>query len=152
MDRGLSMPRGPSQRLAGSRVLVVDDDEAIRAYLLAVFADEGAAICEAADGVEALEAAVHHRPDVITLDLSMPGRDGIEVFTDLRTNPATEHIPVCIVSGHPEFRQLIFERPVEPPEGFVTKPFDPEELLRTLRRILALGARRRARQHEPGRD
>jgi CheY-like chemotaxis protein len=129
--------------LAGTRVLVVDDEEDVRTYLLAVFADAGAEIAEAADGTEALEMVAARRPDLITLDLSMPGRDGVEAFCDLRRNPATAGIPICVVTGHPEFRSLIYERPEAPPEGFLGKPVDPDTLVRTVRRILGL-ARRRA--------
>ena len=131
--------------LSGSVVLVVDDDEDIRTFLLALFADHGAGLCEAADGNEAIEMARTKHPDLITLDLSMPGRDGVTTFCDLRADPQTADIPVCIVTGHPEFRKVIYERPVAAPEGFVTKPVDPDELVRTVRRILALRSRSRQR-------
>ena len=131
--------------LQGSVILVVDDDEDIRTFLLALFADHGAGLCEAADGEEALEVARDKRPDLITLDLSMPGRDGVTTFCDLREDPATRDIPVCIVTGHPEFRRVIYERPVTAPDGFVTKPVDPDELVKTVRRILALRSRRGGR-------
>ncbi len=128
--------------LTGYRILVVDDDEDIRTFLLALFADAGAQICEAADGDEALRVALEARPDLITLDLSMPGRDGIETFCDLRRTSETADIPVCIVTGHPEFRELIYSRPERAPDGFVNKPIDAEELVRTVRRILGLLQRR----------
>ena len=130
-----------SSPLAGSLILVVDDDEDIRTFLLALFADHGASLCEAEDGNEAMEMALAKRPDLITLDLSMPGRDGVETFCDLRESAETADIPVCIVTGHPEFRKVMYERPVTPPEGFVRKPVDPDELVRTVRRILALRSR-----------
>jgi len=75
----------------------------------------------------------------------MPGRDGVSTFCELREDPDTREIPVCIVTGHPEFRKVIYERPVAAPEGFVTKPVDPDELVRTVRRILALRSRSRRR-------
>ncbi len=132
--------------LSGSVVLVVDDDEDIRTFLLALFADHGAGLCEAADGDEAMEMAREKRPDIITLDLSMPGRDGVTTFSDLRADPLTADIPICVVTGHPEFRKVLYERPVPAPEGFVTKPVNPDELVRTVRRILALRSRSRSRR------
>ena len=132
--------------LSGSVVLVVDDDEDIRTFLLALFADHGAGLCEAADGDEAIEVAKNKHPDLITLDLSMPGRDGVSTFCDLRNDPQTSDIPVCIVTGHPEFRRVIYERPVKAPEGFVCKPVNPDELVKTARRILALRSRSRSRR------
>ncbi len=135
----------PLGRLNGYCVLVVDDDEEIRTFLATLMTDEGAAALQAADGDEALATAVRARPDLITLDLSMPGREGIDTFCDLRENPATEKIPVCIITGYPEYRTLIYDRPVAPPEGFINKPCDPEHVVRTIRRILGLGKRRRTR-------
>jgi len=132
--------------LSGSVILVVDDDEDIRTFLLALFADHGAGLCEAADGDEAMDVAKARKPDLITLDLSMPGRDGVTTFCDLREDPQTASIPVCIVTGHPEFRRVIYERPVTAPEGFVCKPVNPDELVRTVRRILALKSRSRSRK------
>lgn len=138
--------RAPAPRLQGCRVLVVDDDEDTRTFLLALFADAGAQLCEAADGDEAIDVARRERPDIITLDLSMPGKDGIKTFCELRRTPATEQIPICIVTGHPEYRKLIYDRPERQPEGLVYKPFDPGHLVMTLRRILGLRARRARRR------
>ena len=138
----------PLGRLNGYCVLVVDDDEEIRTFLTTLMTDEGAAALQAADGDEALATAIRAKPDLITLDLSMSGRDGIETFCDLRENAATEEIPVCIITGHPEFRKVIYERPVTPPEGFIYKPFDPEHVVETVRRILGLGKRKKTREAE----
>ncbi len=136
----------PLGKLNGSCVLVVDDDEEIRIFLATLLADEGAAVLEASDGDEALETAARAKPDLITLDLSMPGRDGIETFCELRENAATEETPVCIITGYPEYRKLIYDRPVTPPEGFINKPCDPDHVVTTIRRILTLGERKRARE------
>jgi CheY-like chemotaxis protein len=130
------------ETLRGFRILVVDDEEDIRTFLLTVFADAGAEICEACDGREAVKIAHARTPDLITLDLSMPGRDGIEAFCDLRSTPGLEEIPICIVTGHPEMRSLIYDRSTSPPEGFLSKPVDPKELLSTVRRILRLRQRK----------
>jgi CheY-like chemotaxis protein len=145
MDDRKLLGDAPIGKLSGHCVLVVDDDEEIRTFLATLMTDEGAAALQAADGDEALATAIRSRPDLITLDLSMPGRDGIETFCDLRENPATEEIPVCIITGYPEYRKLIYDRPVAPPEGFIYKPCDPEHVVRTIRRILGLRKRKRAR-------
>ncbi len=138
----------PLGKLGGAKVLVVDDDEEIRTFLTTLLTDEGALTFEAADGIEALEVAERRRPDLITLDLSMPGRDGIDTFTDLRNNSATEEIPVCIITGHPEFRKVIYDRPVTPPEGFLNKPCDPDLVVDTIRRILNLRKRKESRSKD----
>jgi CheY-like chemotaxis protein len=96
--------------LAGRKILVVDDEEDVRAFLTMVFEDAGAEVITATDGDEAIAMASEHKPDLISLDLSMPGKDGVEAFVELRKNPETEEIPVCVVTGHPEFRQVIYDR------------------------------------------
>ncbi len=122
--------------LAGRTVLVVDDEEDARTFIATVLEDAGARIVHAADGDEALAVARRERPDLITLDLSMPGKDGVEAFTELRRDPELSTTPVCIVTGHPEFRTVIYDRPVNPPEGYMDKPVEGEALLKNVRRIL----------------
>ena len=115
--------------LAGRKVLVVDDEEDVRSFLMMVFEDAGAEVLSASDGDQAVAMAREHQPDLISLDLSMPGKDGVETFVELRRTAETEEIPVCVVTGHPEFRQVIYDRPVPPPEGYLGKPVDEEKLV-----------------------
>ena len=115
--------------LAGRKILVVDDEEDVRLFLTTVFEDAGAEVITAMDGNEAVSMAREHQPDLISLDLSMPGKDGVEAFVELRKTPETEEIPVCVVTGHPEFRQVIYDRPVAPPEGYLGKPVDEDKLV-----------------------
>jgi CheY-like chemotaxis protein len=72
----------------------------------------------------------------------MPKHDGIETFCRLRETPELAQIPICIVTGHPEMRSLIYDRPAPPPEGFLAKPVDPDTLVSTVRRILGLRRRK----------
>ncbi len=134
-----------AEPLEGRRILVVDDEEDVREFLLMVLADAGSQVCEAADGAEALEVARRERPDLITLDLSMPGVDGVEAFTQLRTDPELGDTPICIVTGHPEFRTVIYDRPVRPPEGYMDKPVDEANLVATIRRIIGLAEKKSRR-------
>ena len=125
--------------LAGRKILVVDDEPDLRVFYGSVLEDNGATILEAADGETALELAVAEKPDLITLDLSMPGMDGGKVFAALRTHEVTAEIPVCIITGRPELRSLIYDRPVPPPEGYLDKPVNEETLLRNVRKIFEVG-------------
>jgi Fe-S oxidoreductase/CheY-like chemotaxis protein len=115
--------------LAGRKILVVDDEEDVRTFLTMVFEDAGAEVITATDGDEAVAMASEHQPDLISLDLSMPGKDGVEAFVELRKTEKTREIPVCVVTGHPEFRQVIYDRPVTPPEGYLGKPVDEDKLV-----------------------
>ena len=81
--------------LAGRKVLVVDDEEDVRSFLMMVFEDAGAEVVSASDGDQAVAMAREHQPDLISLDLSMPGKDGVETFVELRRTAETEEIPVC---------------------------------------------------------
>ena len=150
MDDRALLGDAPLGKLNGYRILVVDDDEEIRTFLTTLLSDEGAATFEAGDGNQAIEKARSTTPDLITLDLSMPGKDGIETFCDLRNDPSSENIPVCIITGHPEFRKVIYDRPVSPPEGFLEKPCDPDHVVKTIHRILGLAKRKRAREGGAG--
>ncbi len=123
--------------LSGRRILVVDDEEDTRTYISMVLEDNGAETIQAGDGDTALDMAQNGEPDLITLDLAMPGKNGIDVFIALRADERTRHIPVCIITGHPELRRLIYERPASPPpEGFLYKPVDERSLLLSVRKVL----------------
>jgi len=122
--------------LAGRKILVVDDEEDIRTFLVTVFEDAGAEVTEAADGDECIAKAKTFKPDLISLDLSMPGKSGVDAFVELRKTEGLESIPVCVVTGHPEFRQVIYDRPVPPPEGYLNKPVDEDKLVSYVAHII----------------
>jgi len=128
--------------LQGRKILVVDDEEDARTFISTVLEDAGAEIIEAADGDQALAMAAKEKPDLITLDISMPGKDGVEVFGELRKGAATAGIPVCVVTGHPEFREVIYQRAVPPPDGYLNKPVQEDKLVKDLRRIFDLKERK----------
>ena len=126
----------PAASLQGYKILVVDDEPDILTYLGIVLEDQGATVLRASDGEEALELAIQQKPDLITLDLSMPGKDGGMVFEEIRNHPDLSATRVCIITGKPELRRLIYDRPVRPPEGYLDKPIDEEILLTNVRKIL----------------
>ncbi|MEW6758136.1 MAG: response regulator [Acidobacteriota bacterium] len=123
---------------AGKTVLVVDDEPDMVAFIGAVLEDNGATVLRASNGEEALDLARTRRPDLMTLDLSMPGKSGVDVFIALREDPELRTLPICVITGKPEMRRLIYERPVPPPEGFMNKPVDEESLVLNVRKIFEL--------------
>jgi CheY-like chemotaxis protein len=127
--------------LSQFKILVVDDEPDSRTFLSTVLEDEGATVLEASNGQEGLDLARREHPDLMTLDLEMPGMDGAQVFEVMRTEEALSTIPVCIISGHPELRRLIYQRTVPPPDGYLDKPVDEARLLLNVRKILALSHR-----------
>ena len=124
--------------LAGYRILVADDEPDFVTFVSTVLEDNGASVISASDGNRAFELAKSEKPDLITLDISMPGKSGIEVFELLRKTPETRNIPVCIITGKPEMRRLIYDRPVPPPEGYLNKPVDEETILFNVRKTLKI--------------
>jgi len=84
---------------AAARVLVVDDDRRIRTVLVDLLSAEGYQVREAGDGAEALDSMQQWAPDVVLLDISMPGMDGLETIRRIKGSPSTKHIPVVIVTG-----------------------------------------------------
>lgn len=122
--------------LDGYKILVVDDEPDFVSFASAILEDNGANVVTAYDGFEALEVAKRENPDLITLDITMPGKDGKEVFEAMRKDPGLKSIPVCIITGQPELRKLIYDRNVPPPNGYIDKPISEESLLKNVRRIL----------------
>ena len=125
--------------LNGRRILVVDDEEDVRTFLTTVLEDAGAEVLIAKDGEEAIAVAGKEKPDLITLDLSMPGRDGGEVYEAIRKDKDLEALPVCVITGRPELRKLIYDRDFRRPEGYLDKPVSEDDVLVNLRKILELG-------------
>ncbi len=126
----------PTASLAGRRILVADDEPDFVTFVSTVLEDNGATVIQATDGNQAFDMAKTEKPDLITLDISMPGKSGVEVFELLRNTEETSQIPVCIITGKPEMRQVIYDRPVPPPEGYLAKPVDEEGILLNVRKVL----------------
>ena len=115
-------------------VLVVDDDHVACDLLYAYLQPAGFNVVECYDGVEALRLAKEIRPDVISLDLIMPGIDGWEVLARLKTDPTTSQIPVVMASS-------VQEHGIANGLGaaaYLTKPIQAETLTSTLRRLIPL--------------
>jgi len=123
--------------LSGYTILVVDDDADAREFIGTVLSDASATIVEAKDGFEALEVALREKPDLVTLDITMPGKTGAQVYEEMREHPDLKGIPVCIVSGQPELRKLIYQRVVPPPDGYLDKPINEGALMLIVRKLLA---------------
>jgi CheY-like chemotaxis protein len=125
--------------LNGREILVVDDEPDQLTYIGTLLEDNGATTLRANNGEQAIDLARRERPDLITLDLAMPGQSGAEVFEILRSDEDLHQIPICIITGRPELRRLIYETPgPTKPEGYLDKPINEELLLLTIRRILKI--------------
>ncbi len=124
--------------LQGKKILVVDDEPDVVTYLCTLLEDHGMVTESAADGVEALERARSGRPDLITLDMSMPEKSGVKTYRELQDDEDLAAIPVVIVTGlSRDFEGFIkSRRQVTPPAGYIAKPITEDEVIEVLRGIL----------------
>jgi CheY-like chemotaxis protein len=134
-----------TEKQAAKKILILDDEPDVVTYLETLLQDHGYETIAAADGRTGIEKMRSERPDLVTLDISMPEKSGVRFYRELRDDPELAKTPVVVVTAvtgyglDPEgFRQFISTRKqVPPPEGFVAKPIDKEELLETIKKILA---------------
>ena len=110
-----------------TKVLVIDDEAPIRLLCRVNLEAEGMQVLEAADGPAGLETARSEKPDVVLLDVMMPGLDGWRVAEELLDDPRTESIPIVFLTARAELRDRA--RGIDLGGiDYVTKPFDPVEL------------------------
>ncbi len=116
------------------RILVIEDDADIRSICEHIFAWPGHDVATALDGEPGLELVESFEPDVIALDIMMPGIDGLTVLAALRGSAKTRDIPVVVVSARTlnADRLRAFEAGAD---DYVSEPFDPNVLLRVLERV-----------------
>jgi CheY-like chemotaxis protein len=118
---------------ATATILTVEDDPIVRADLRLILEDAGFEVCpEARDGLEAVELAREHRPDLILLDLGLPHLDGVEAARRILHE---RDVPIVALTGHSNSEVL--DRAVEAgATGYVLKPFSARQLVGTLREVL----------------
>lgn len=117
---------------ATGRVLLIEDDEAIADVLRRTLRQEGHEVRSAGDGVEALAAADEFIPDLVILDLGLPGLDGVEVCRRLR---ASSDVPILILTARSELDDRI-EGLDSGADDYLVKPFERQELLARMRSLL----------------
>ncbi len=110
------------------KILLVDDEENIRFLYEEEFKDEGYTVISAANGNEALECFASDRPDLVILDIQMPGINGIEILRQMKTIDAS--VPVILSSAYPEFKQ---DLGAWASEDYVVKSSDLKQLKEVVR-------------------
>ncbi len=107
-----------------SQILVVDDEQAICEFVRAFLEDEGYSVSVGRNGAEALHKIRAQRPDLVLMDIMMPGLDGREVVRQLHGHPVYSAIPVILMSAATRW-----DHAVDGPIQFLSKPFDLDRLL-----------------------
>ncbi len=118
-----------------SKVLLVDDEDSLRKVMKDLLERDGYVVTEARDGVQALDQVDRVGPDIIVLDLNLPGLDGYGVLSHLRSRPATANIPVIVLTakGDEDNEVRVFELGAD---DFLTKPFRARALSARLEAVL----------------
>jgi len=118
------------------KVLVVEDDRSIQMVLELVLTRM--AKCEvlcASEGPQGLAMALEHKPDVMLLDLMLPGMDGFEICQKTKANPSTRHIPIIFLTAQPQ-PAAIAKAMALGAAGYIIKPFDPVKLIEQINEAL----------------
>lgn len=134
----------PSLHAPPARILIGDDDSCMRALLEELLADEGYEVISAADGHSLVRLAQECAPDIILVDLVMPGMDGYEAIRQLRNDTRTAHIPMLILTGSTRSDDVVigFDSGAD---DYIVKPFDIFSLLARIRSHLRRATQRPVR-------
>ena len=128
------------------KILVVDDEPDVVAYLVSLFEDNNYIVVSASDGEDAMNKLKSEKPDLVTLDISMPEKSGVRFYREVKQDAALKDIPVVIVTGvestqdggtGSDFHRFLSTRKsIPPPDGFITKPIEKAELLGAVKKCL----------------
>jgi two-component system cell cycle response regulator DivK len=121
--------------VAGKRILVIEDHEENRRLLRDLLTSFGYELTEALTGEEGLTAAAASPPDLILMDIQLPGIDGYETTRRIKSNPGLRHIPVIAVTSYALSGDDV-KAFAAGCDAYVTKPFDPAELLEKIKGYL----------------
>ena len=124
--------------------LVVEDEPDYATLISEILQEDGYSVAMASDGIEALGSVRKQRPDVITLDIQMPRKGGVEFYRELKSDPEFNEIPVVVVTGITRddrdmetfVRTFLEVEHLPMPDAYLEKPVDDEELLRVIRDAL----------------
>jgi len=115
-------------------ILVVDDEESVRRVVVRMLGDEYV-VLEATNGWEAVDIAHRHQPDIILMDIMMPKMDGYIACSKIKTDQATKHIPIVMLTAVGQELNKKLARTMGA-EGYITKPFTQQDLLDAIYRLV----------------
>jgi CheY-like chemotaxis protein len=120
------------------KILIVDDEPDVVTYLMTLLEDAGYRTVCASNGEEGLEKVRGESPDLITLDISMPEKSGVRLYTELRKDDGLKSIPVIVVTGiQGEIEKFLStRRQIPPPDDFVAKPVDRQALVDKVKKLI----------------
>jgi two-component system chemotaxis response regulator CheY len=116
-----------------SRILIVDDSKFMRMLLADLLTRNGFEVLEAESGEQAVKVFLEESPDLVTLDILMPGRDGIETLQDLRAQSPEARVVMVTALGMEDYIKRALDSGAD---GFILKPFSAEKVLETVQEVL----------------
>lgn len=119
----------------GTRILIVDDSATIVALLRKILRQDGYATLEAADAERGVELARAERPDLVFLDIVLPGMNGFAALRIMRRDPLTRDIPVIMISGNEHATEQFYAQRIGA-DDFMKKPFSRSEVFARIERLL----------------
>jgi two-component system, OmpR family, phosphate regulon response regulator PhoB len=128
--------------MSSKTAVVIDDEEDITTFLSTILEENGFTVRVAHEAAGGEDLIRESPPDIILLDIMMPGRSGVQLFARLRGDEATRGIPLMIVSGIKDqlgidFGDIGDRMSKRKPDGVVEKPIDPERLMDVVNRVLS---------------
>jgi len=119
-----------------AKIFIIEDESDLVKALVIRLKAEGFQTACVTDGISALERAREEKPDLILLDICLPGRNGFEVFQQLRQDPATEHIPIVFLTARSTMENRQKARHLGA-AGYVIKPFQWANLIKLVHDVLS---------------
>jgi CheY-like chemotaxis protein len=117
-------------RQMAKKILIIDDDPIIVKYLKTLLEDNGYETCVATSSSEGLKVVRAEKPDLITLDLEMPGEWGPRFYRKLRQDKDLRNIPILVISG------IDGDHAIKDAVDFIPKPFDPDKVLGIVKKTI----------------
>lgn len=120
-----------------AKILIVDDSLDMLEIVASRLKANNFEVITAINGSQAITKAKEQKPDLILLDVAMPGKDGCQVARELKSDEQTKHIPIIVVSGKGQQQDVVRVQQEINPAGYILKPFNPQQLLAEIDRVLA---------------
>lgn len=135
LDESTSLSEDNQQTETSKVIMVVDDSQTVRNIMALILNRSGYRSIRVASAMEALQTLTELTPDLIFLDITLPGMDGLDVCKIIKENPRTKQVPVVMLSGNNEVFDKVMGR-LAGASDYITKPFEPENILKCIQSFL----------------
>lgn len=122
---------------SGKRVVYIEDDPEMIDLVVMILSRRGFAVKGAHGGRNGLDMVMKDLPDLVLLDLMMPGMDGWEVYQQLKANESTRQIPIIIITAKAQAIDRVLGLHIAKVDDYIAKPFRPQELIDSIERVLS---------------